>query len=185
MSSASPNSRDTTTLRQRLRTFFRFNLRSALLLVAIVCGFLAWATRDLHVAYRRARLIAAVERLGGEAFGNEDADPPGKFSAANSIASFWDERLTVPVEIIRLPSHTIDTDAAWIARLIVPLSEVRSVSFGGAAVTNQGVEPFGACKQLRQISLTGTKITNAVAPALARLTNLESISLAQTAISDA
>ncbi len=171
-------------LRQRLRKFFRINLRSALLLVAILSGFLAWATRDVHLAYRRARLISAVEALGGEAFGNEPS-PPGKFSAANSIASFWDERLTGPVEFVRFSQETTDEDAARIARLIVPLAEVRSVSFGGAAITDRGVEPFAVCKQLRDISLAGTKITDAAAPTLARLTNLENLSLAQTAITDA
>jgi internalin A len=170
--------------RERLFRFFRFNLRSALLLVAILCGVLAWASRDMHMALRQSQLFARVERLGGtvDYVANENLG----FSAANLIATFWDARLAARVDAMSFRNTELsDDDLLWLKPALLSMPETQFLDLTNTRVTDAGIASLADCVQLMGLHLSGTRITDAAAPHLASLPQLAALDVSQTQVTDA
>jgi hypothetical protein len=140
-----------------------------LLLVAILCGVLAWSVRDLHVAHRRSRLIAAVERLGGSVRQNE-APQAARVSATTLIGTLVSEQLTFPIVAVSVhPPPTLDEDFSEVLSLVRSLPEINSLSLSGAGIDDRALEQLAPCPQLEHLDLVKTGITDRSAVHLAKL----------------
>ena len=170
--------------RERLSRFFHFNLRSALLLVAILCGVLAWASRDMHMALRRAQLFARVERLGGtvDYVANENLG----ITAANLIATFWDARLAARIDAISYRNTELsDDDLHWLKPALLSMPETQFLDLTNTRVTDAGIASLADCGQLIGLNLSGTRITDAAAPHIASLPQLVALDVSRTQVTDA
>jgi hypothetical protein len=183
-SAATTTERATTSRKERLRKFLRFNLRSALLLTAILCGFLAWAARDIHRAYRGTRLAVEARLLGGRVTADVSRQP-STFSAASWLG-LLDERLACPITHLDLTSPQVtDDDIERLMPMLRANPELEWVRLSNTSVGDRTVELLAGQPRLKYLYLDGTRVSDGAGMALQRLTELHALDLTNTRITDA
>jgi Leucine-rich repeat (LRR) protein len=153
----------------RLRRRLRFSIRTALLLVAILCGLLAWMSRDVHLAYRRASLSAEAARLGGSVERLPVRTP--RRSPLHWITNLWDPQLAEGIQSVSAAGPSVtDAEVARLATLIRGLPEVEQLTLERTSITDKSWEALATCRQLRILDLRspGPGVTDAGVVALQR-----------------
>jgi hypothetical protein len=169
------------------RRWFRFSLRTLLLLMAIACVGFSWFGYKLRQAERQRAAVESLEKLGisvtydyqmgSNRFGALQPTPPGpewlrKSLGIDFVADVTDLRLF----------HNALTDSE--AEHLQGLTRLKALDLSATQITDAALVHLEGLTQLTKLNLAGTKITSAGLMHLQGLTKLEVLFLTNTQITD-
>jgi Leucine-rich repeat (LRR) protein len=190
----------------------RYRLRTLLIVVAVIC---VWLALRLNAVRRQQAAVAAIQRLGGTVYyahqitedrlgrlvAEPDKPPPFPtwlrpmaeplFPPAVASVSLRDTPTTNrDLEILRFLPHVQRLDLANTAvtddglAIVGRLRELESLSVRGPAISDRGVEHLKNLR-LTHLSLWKTSVTDVGVRHLRRMTTLRWLLLDETQITDA
>lgn len=160
------------------RRFLRFNLRTFLLIVLVICIVLGWKFSRARKQYEAVRW---VEQTGGRVFYDYQIDDDGR-----RVAELPALRWLILIELfgmdffddivyVRLGTRSQLSDVKPLAGL----PNLEGLVLRGSQVND--LTPLSGMTRLRRLRILETKVSD-IAP-LARLTNLEQLELRGTQVS--
>ncbi len=154
----------TTSTKRPKRRWLQFSVRTALLLVAVLC---VWLGYRVHVSRQRAEAIAHIEKLGGQIH----YDYQVKWDAEGS--SYLVPKTPYPYpEWARPLTEVLFPPRVW------------SVGLHGIPLTDDDVEFITRFDGLHTAILAGTGITDAELAKLSQLSEVETLTLQRTNVTD-
>jgi len=172
------------------RRWFRFSLRTLLLLVTIASAGFGWLGVKVRAKQREREAVKAIQKFGGIV--NYDFQyewyekprpshlkpiPPGPAW----LRSLLGDDAFANVSQVCFPSRSKDEDLLHLEGL----NRIRALRAGGSAITDVGCIRISALNQLEVLDLRGTSVTDAGIIHLKRLTKLEELSLLDAPVSEA
>jgi Leucine Rich repeat len=166
---------------RRPRKYLRFSMRSLLVLVLLIGGFMGWYVRSVRL---QRSAVAAITSSGGTV--EYDIQLSGASWPASSVSTWVSDRLGIDyvgnVANVWLYGSVLETDAhlASVSRL----SRVERIGLTGSSVTDVGLAHLSGMINLTRLDLSYTKITDAGLQHLEDSSNLSVLILNGTRITD-
>lgn len=167
----------------RKRRWFRFRLRTLLVLMTLLCVWMGWLMVGVE---RQRRVVATLSKYNAELGFNPFTSSPPVY---HWVPKWLHEsiRLYLPNDYKRLTQVTIDSPELRAEDLAVltDLPNLRLLSLTGLAVTDECMPYIADLKQIKVLKLIDTKVTDDGLKHLSGLTNLESLLIPGNRITDA
>jgi len=153
--------------------WFRFSLRTLLLLVAALCVWLAWKVHDVR---KIRRAVAEVKRLGGDITYQHELNmaPPVDAPGPKWFRQIFGDEFFEEVTQIQLYSQEADDQTM---ELISGLPRIQSVIFISDSVTDKGLAALANANGLGALMPLSSKITPMGLQAFERAKNLQTLVL--------
>jgi internalin A len=168
-----------TMIRQGRDTAFRFRLQTLFVLVTALIVPIALVSQELHREKRKKQIMLEVRQLGGrarEAIRSEDK-PTGVVNGYLRLC-LGDDYFT-EVWIVELTPRTAED-----LKLLFYMPEMKQLTIGGDALTDDSLKKLRRLKDLEYLSLHDTRISEHGLAALANLENLQSIQFSNCELAD-
>lgn len=170
------------------RRWFRFSLRTLLLMVTFGAAAFGWLGINLRAAQRQRDAVAAVQKLGGFVGYDYQMDSAGNLDA-NAVAP-------APAWLRKIAGDDFFADVTHVYLCGCGASDETLVQIGGlprleslnvsyTKITDDGLANLAGLMELRSLRLWNTRVTDTGFAKLRRLTKLRSLSLAETRVTDA
>ena len=164
---------------KRRRRWFRFSLRTLLILTAV---FAAWLGVWVDRARKQRRAVTMIEEAGGSVVYDYNytpsRKPEGPAWLRESIGNeYFDDVLQVNLDFSRATDAALDYLSA--------LPKMAGVGLRDARITDEGLKHLADCEQVRWLVLDRTQATDAGLVYLKQLPELQSLSLQHTRVTDA
>ena len=159
------------------RRWFRFSLRTLLILIAVVAGPLAWVAKERHQSQREQEIADQLRKLGFEVRFKGPYD--SGFRPGGPPQSGWRNiaRQVIGERIVFLQSSSHDFED------LTPLANLSRLQQLGLDDTNvSDLTPLARLRSLQEIALSRTKVTD-LSP-LAGLTELTFLKACYIPVSD-
>ena len=190
------------------RRWFRFSLRTLLVVVVLLCLPLGWFAARLRDAERQRKAVEAIRAAGGavkydyQEAGGWGAEPNAPawlrevvgddfFSDVVEVhllgTTFGDESMEHLKRLTNLNGLGLNDTQVTDAGLdhIKRLPSLEALYLGGTDVTDAGLKSLKGLKTLEVLSLCDTEVADAGLVHLQTMTNLKSLVLSRTQVTDA
>ncbi len=172
------------------RRFFRYSLRTLMLVVTVFCVWLGWQVQKarnqqyvISIVVAENGLIAyqhgLIEYQGG-------TDRMRKLSKDGPPGSTWLRRLIGNeyfFRVSRVEVHGERIDDTFLAA-IKRLADIRGLSVGGPSLTDEGVKHISKMNRLEALNVSGRRVTDQGLLYLKDLKSLGHLGLVNTRITD-
>jgi hypothetical protein len=170
------------------RRWFRFSVRTLLILVAIVSVGFGWLGHKMRQGERQREIVEMIKKLRGSVTYDYEFDSEG-FEAAHPKppAPAWLAKLLGIDFFASVVAVNVDgssfRDSDWMH--ILGLTELERLSLGGTQITDAGLMHLYRFTKLKLLNLHDTQITDAGLVHLRALPVLQRLTLNRTKVTDA
>ena len=163
------------------RRWFRYSLRTLLLMIVAISVALGWFTARMKAAKRQQAAVATIVSLSGVVVFD---DQPDDLTAAPTPSPVpgWLRNL-LGDDFFRTAVHVIAFNDATM-EAVQELPEIRRLDFVGGPATDAGLVHARRLSRLETLNLSDTQITDAGLEQLTGLTRLRKLCLRGTAVTD-
>ena len=183
------------------RRWFRFSLRTLLVLMLLACIGMGWLGVKMQQVRRQRDAVAAMERLGGVVHWVHDYPDVGLqgkawlrqllgddfFAHPDIVEIRNDAAIECLKEVSQAPTLILSGRRITDAELghLKGVKDLQAIHFiDTPQVTNDGLRHLKELTQLTALALNGSQITDAGLEHLKRLTQLRRLGLSDTQVSD-
>ena len=165
------------------RRFLRFSVRSLIVLVIVVGGFLGWAIRSARI---QRDAVAAIREAGGSVkydweLSNGKATPKGRSRAARWLVDLIGVDHFGHVTEVSLYGTQADAAIVQVGRL----THLERLFIDQAKLNEAELTHLKGLSKLSLLCLAGSPVTDAGLADLEALTNVSDLDLSHTMITDA
>lgn len=161
------------------RRWFRFSLRTLLLVVTVACVGFGWMGHKLRQAERQREAVAAIRELGAWVHYDSDVYPPDHKRRPSWLRQSIGEDVFANVVDVRWERASDDALVHLAA-----LPKLEHLNLAGSEITDNGLTHLRPLKHLRSLDLASTKVTDTGLMHLRPLEHLHSLDLASTTVTD-
>jgi Leucine-rich repeat (LRR) protein len=160
------------------RLWWRYGLRSLLILVLLSSLPFAWYGWRVRKADQHRAAVQAIRDAGGQvSFSHLLGDPPGPMW----LQSILRKVSIADVREVRMGSEATDADLVQVTLF----TNLRTLNLSNVQITDAGLQQLGELNELQRLDLGATKATDAGLQHLKTLSSLEWLSLDRTQVTDA
>ena len=176
------------------RRRFQFGIRTLLVLTVAVALPCSWLAEEMKKAREQSQAVRAIEKLSGSAdydgqsgknrFSSPNVSTPERTRLQNLLGDdFLHDVVIVDLDYSKYGGEKPVTDAGLVH--LRGLTQLKSLSLGGADVTDAGMANVVGLTQLERLTLSETKISDAGLANIAHLAQLDELWLDGTKVTDA
>ncbi len=169
------------TTSQPRRRWFRYSLRTLLLVIVAVSVGLGWFTARMKNAQRQQAAVATIVSLSGLVVFD---DQPDDLTVAPTVSPVpgWLRRL-LGDDFFRTAVHVVAFNDATM-EAVRELPDIRRLDFVGSPATDAGLVHVRRLSRLESLNLSDTQITDAGLEHLHGLTQLREVCLRGTSVTN-
>lgn len=177
-------------VKKRKRRWFRYSLKTLLLVMLLLCILFAWVRSKMERARKEEKAVLELRQKGYSIWYDhydiiiDDASPSELPPAGPRwLHNLLGDTFFVHVERVwcpyraKLASPDLEKMSAF--------TEIKALSLNGSSIMNDAPMHLSRLKSLRKLSLYGSQISDSDLVHLSKLTNLHHLDLTETQITNA
>ena len=170
------------------RRWYRFSLRTLLIVLVLLSLLLGWFALKIRQAQRQRQVVEAIQKAGGWVRYDFEVDESGapiggeKWPGLAWLRKLFGEDLLGDVD-------TVGSFGSEVSDVLLEqfkgLADLKRLHLTGVPVTDAGIEHLKGLTNLQVLDLSGTQMTDLGLQHLKGLTNLQVLWLSDTQVTDA